>query len=262
MHARASSLLPEVKAIVLAAGELLHEHHARPRAVRLKGRIDLVTATDVAVEEFLKERLGACLPEADMLAEESASRLTPPECCWIIDPVDGTTNFAHGLPLVGISVGLWHRGEILLGVVNVPLIGECFSAVRGQGAFCNGVRLAVTGTDRLEEALVATGFPYEMEEELDGVLHRMRQVLPRTRGLRRCGAASVDLAWLASGRFDAFYENRLKPWDVAAGWLLVEEAGGLLTNFDGSPFSITGGEVLASNGKLHRAMSELIGCGT
>lgn len=290
------ALLSQVQDIVLASGRIVRERHAKPRNVRRKGRIDLVTDTDEAVEEFLKERLKDCLPGSVFLAEESAgtawdfledARLaagTPRDFsffstgeavaspagagasaipgkespCWIIDPVDGTTNFAHGLCLVGTSVGLWHKGEMLLGVVNLPLAGECFTAAKGQGAFCNALPIRVSAAADLNDALVATGFPYSIEEDLEAVLSRLRRVLPRVQGVRRCGAASVDLAWLAAGRFDAFYEDRLKPWDAAAGWLLVEEAGGRLSAFDGSPFSLARGEVLASNGLMHEAMTDLL----
>lgn len=243
------------------AGLLLREHHTRPRVVRRKARIDLVTQTDVAVEEFLARQLHKCLPEAAFLAEESSfgkQSLIPPDLCWIIDPVDGTTNFAHGLPLVGISVALWNRGRVELGVVNAPLLGESYSAVLGQGALLNGIPMAVSAVDSLEDALVATGFPYDIEAELPDVLGRMEKVLPAAQGLRRCGAASLDLAWVAAGRFDAFYENRLKPWDVAAGWLLVEEAGGRVSSFNGSPHRIERGETLATNGRLHTLLSALL----
>ncbi len=244
--------------IMRAAGDILWTHHSRPRTVSYKGRIDLLTETDLAIEHFLKAELGKCLPEADFLAEESAETLIPSDYCWIIDPVDGTTNFAHGLPLAAISVALWHQGRVEMGVVNIPLLGEMYCAVRGYGAFCNNVPITVSTTSTLGAALVATGFPYAIEEELPAVLARMKAVLPQVQGVRRCGVASIDLAWLACGRFDAFYENRLKPWDVAAGWLLVEEAGGRLTHFDASPHNISDGEVLATNGYLHSAMSELL----
>ena len=255
------ALFQDMRKVVHEAGLLLREHHARPRVVRHKGRIDLVTQADVAVEAFLTDQLHKCLPEADFLAEEGSSgkaSLVPSELCWIIDPVDGTTNFAHGLPLVGISVALWNRGRVEMGAVNAPLLGEFYTAALGYGAFCNGVPIVVSGTDVLNDALVATGFPYTIEEDLAAVLNRMEKVLPAAQGVRRCGAASLDLAWVAAGRFDAFYENRLKPWDVAAGWLLVEEAGGRVSGFDGSPHCMDRGETLASNGRLHAALSDLL----
>ena len=257
--ARAACVLPAVLDAALEAGALLKEHDTKPRSIRRKGRIDLVTETDLAIEELLMRRLRSCLPEAAFVAEESASSLDLPQTCWVIDPVDGTTNFAHGLPITGISIGLWHEGEALLGVVNVPLLNECYSAAAGRGAFCNGMPIGVSSAGSLEEALVATGFPYSIEADLSEVMGRMQKVLPKVQGVRRCGAASVDLAWVARGRFDAFYENRLKPWDMAAGYLLVREAGGCATRFDGGPFSLGGGEILASNGKVHEAMAALLG---
>lgn len=244
--------------VVHGAGRLLLEHHQKPRTIRHKGRIDIVTEADTALEAFLKDGLAPIVPQAGFMAEESAVSLDPGDCCWIIDPVDGTTNFAHSIPLTAISVGLWQQGEIVLGVVHAPLLGECYSAAKGQGAFCNGVSLRVSGTDSLEQALAATGFPYAIERELPAVMGRLSRVLPAVQGVRRCGAASLDLAWLAAGRFDVFYEDTLKPWDVAAGWLLVEEAGGAFTCFDGSPFILGKGEVLASNGRLHGPMKALL----
>ena len=244
-------LLPRVFAVMAEAGDLLREWHEKPRNVRLKGRIDLVTETDVAVEAFLCEKLKEVLPEAGFLAEESARSLELPSLCWVIDPVDGTTNFAHGLPFVGISVALAHEGVPVLGVVNVPLLNEMFHAVAGQGAWRNGKQISVSRTDRLEQSLGAMGFPYDVEGELPNVLARIEAFLPRCRGLRRCGAASVDLAWTACGRFELYFENRLMPWDTAAGILLVQEAGGRVTHFDGSPVELLRGEVLASNGRVH-----------
>ncbi len=243
------------------AGDLLREHHERPRNIRLKGRIDLVTETDLAVEAFLRQELGALLPEAGILAEESAIGLDMPPLCWVVDPVDGTTNFAHGLPLVGISVALVHQGEPVLGAVHTPLLGELFHAVAGGGAFLNGRPITVTATEGLGSALGATGFPYEICEELPRLLARLEAFLPRCRGLRRCGAASVDLSWVACGRFDLYFENRLKPWDMAAGVLLVREAGGLVSDFSGGRFKIGRGEILASNGRVHGPCLKLLrGC--
>lgn len=256
-----ADILPMALDVVLASGAIVRDHHSRPRKIRRKGRIDLVTETDLAVESYLKDHLSNVLPGVSFIAEESAKTLEPSGTCWIIDPLDGTTNFAHGLPLVATSVALWHEGQVALGIVNAPLLGECYHAVRGKGAFARiagkDEKMSVTVTGALEEALVATGFPYDIEKELSGIIRRMQSVLPKSRGVRRCGAAALDLAWLAVGRFDCFYETCLKPWDMAAGWLLVEEAGGRLSHFDGSPQSVTSGEVLATNGRLHDEMIRL-----
>lgn len=250
--------LPRILEIIRESGALIMDHWRKPRNIRLKGRIDLVTETDLAVEAFLKERLKDVVPGATFMAEESATSRTPHGTCWIIDPIDGTTNFAHSLPFVATSVGLWHEGRVMLGVVNAPVLGECFWAVRGGGAFCNGEPLCVSDREPLEQAVVATGFPYTISEDVDTVLARLRKALVTTRGVRRCGAAAIDLAFVASGRFDAFYEADLKPWDTAAGWLLVEEAGGRVTGFDGAPYDFSNEGILASNGRVHEAMREVL----
>lgn len=250
--------LPRILEIIRESGALVMEHWRKPRNIRLKGRIDLLTETDLAVEAFLKERLKDVAPGAAFMAEESATSREPRGTCWIIDPIDGTTNFAHSLPFVATSVGLWHEGRVELGIVNAPVLGECFWAVRGGGAFCNGDPLSVSDRAPLEQAVVATGFPYTIQEDVDTVLARLRKALVTTRGVRRCGAAAIDLAFVASGRFDAFYEADLKPWDTAAGWLLVEEAGGRVTGFDGAPYDFTNEGILASNGLVHEAMREVL----
>lgn len=245
--------------IVRQSGEIVREHWARPSNVRHKGRIDLVTQTDLAVETFLKEKLAGLVPGAGFLAEESSSAEQRPEgLCWIIDPVDGTTNFVHRIPQVGTSVALWNNDHVELGVVNVPMMDECFSAVRGGGAFCNGAPMAVSRAETLTDALVGTGFPYDFTGRLEKILERLALVLPKSQGLRRIGAASVDLAYVACGRLDVFFEAGLKPWDFAAGLLLVEEAGGRVTNLRGESMRF-GDALLATNGLLHGQAVELLG---
>lgn len=243
--------------IVKKSGEIIRSAHGKPHMIRHKGPIDLVTETDVAVENFLKEHLAPIVPEAAFLAEESAAELSIPETCWIIDPVDGTTNFAHDLPLTGTSAALRIKGEVTLGIVNAPLLGECYVAEKGRGAYLNGRPIAVSGVRSCSEALTATGFPYAIARQADAVLQRLRPVLRTCQGVRRCGAASLDLAWVACGRFEAFYEEDLKPWDTAAGWLLVTEAGGRVTSIDGSTFA-PGCSILASNGLVHEEMLRLL----
>lgn len=257
MNRHISPFAAAALAIVEEGGAIMRANHARPHTVRHKGRIDLVTETDFAIEAFLKERLAPLTPEAAFLAEESAESLDLPDTCWIIDPVDGTTNFAHGLPLTVISVAYRREGELVLGIVNAPLLGECYVAEKGKGAWRNGEHIAVSAVESCENALVATGFPYDIASRTDEILDRLRPVLAACQGVRRCGAAALDLAWTACGRFDAYYEDGLKPWDMAAGALLVREAGGRVTGMDGSPLVI-GTHVLASNGLLHEAMKELL----
>ncbi len=252
------ALLADVTAIAHDAGTIILDHARKPRDIHHKGRIDLVTATDVAVEEFLCAKLGALLPGSHFLAEESSPDASLLENTWVIDPIDGTTNFAHGLPFVGTSIGLWRDGDIALAIVNAPLLGTCFTAIKGHGAFQDGNPLKVSPTRELLHSVIATGFPYSMEKELPGLLRRMGRVLSRTQGVRRYGAASLDLAYVAAGHYDGYYERCLRPWDIAAGWLLVREAGGVLTRTDGSQFQLHAHDVLATNGIIHGELQQLM----
>ena len=247
-------VLDDVLAIAHSAGDILRDHAAKPRDIHFKGRIDLVTATDIAIEAFLRERLTALLPESSFLGEEGSPNSALQGYTWVVDPVDGTTNFAHGLPYVAISIALCRDGEVLCGIVNAPLINECFTAIRGKGALRNGTPMRVSSAGILEHALVATGFPYSMERELPGLLARLGRVLSASRGVRRYGSAAIDLAYVAAGHYDGFYERRLNPWDVAAGWLLVTEAGGSVTRTNGKPFLLSAHDILATNGRIHEEL--------
>ncbi|MCA1985645.1 MAG: inositol monophosphatase [Desulfovibrio sp.] len=273
----AQALAPGLLECVRQAGDLIRAAWHQPSTVQHKGRIDLVTETDLAVEAALKASLTALCPQVDFLAEESADGVDRAAVlagpCWVIDPLDGTTNFAHRLPFVAVSVGLWTGSGVDLAAVYNPVLDEMFHAVRGGGAFRNGRPMAVSGAARLQDSLVCTGFPYASAEDaalaarLAGWIQRM---LATTRGLRRYGAAALDLAYVAAGHYEAFYELGLKPWDVAAGWLLVEEAGGRVTPIPpilpipgspGSPdspvpFTLDAPSILATNGQVHQAMLE------
>ncbi len=251
-------LLQKVRAAALKAGEIMLADRKRPGRVMFKGRIDLVTETDLAVETFLKEELGRLLPEADFLAEESASQNGLSSLTWVIDPLDGTTNFAHGLPFVATSIGLWRQDRMVLGVVNCPFLNECFSARRGGGAFLNNEPIAVSETASLERSLVATGFPYAFENRHELLMARLGKVLPLSQGVRRCGAAAIDLAYVAAGRFDAYYEGWLAPWDAAAGWLLVEEAGGRVSDLSGAAYNIFAPHILAGNKHVHEELGSVL----
>jgi len=253
------SLLAEVRSVVAEAGERIRTDFTAPSGIRHKGRIDLVTATDLAVERLLTARLTALLPGSTVLGEETSGQARLDGPTWIVDPIDGTTNFVHGFPFVCTSVALYDGGEVVLGVVNAPILGQCFCAGRGLGAFCNDVRLAVSAVSALEDSLVATGFPYTVRENMDELLPDMRAVLNATQGIRRPGSAALDLAFLAAGRVDAYYEIGLHPWDVAAGWLLVTEAGGRVGTYrpDG-PYQLGAFRILATNGRLHPAMAALL----
>ncbi|EFL51823.1 inositol monophosphatase [Solidesulfovibrio fructosivorans JJ]] len=255
-----TEILFPMRAAVAAAGERIRDDFANPADVRHKGRIDLVTATDLAVEALLKEQLADILPEATFLAEETASVADMSGLTWIIDPVDGTTNFAHGFPFVCTSVALYDGPTALAGCVYAPILGQFFWAGRGLGAYCHDERIHVSGTAEPIAALVATGFPYAIRENLDEITADLRTMLAETQGIRRPGSAALDLAYVACGRVDAFYEMALNPWDVAAGALLVTEAGGTISSYRPSrPYALGDFRILASNTRLHDAMLTLLG---
>lgn len=253
-------VLPKTLQIVRDAGKIIAQNWTRPHEITHKGAIDLVTETDRQVEDYLHKHLGQLLPEAAFIGEESAKDLNIPAdkpLCWIVDPVDGTTNFVHRQPPVSVSVALCEEGVPVVGVVDAPMLQECFYAARDSRAFCNGEPVEVSAVTNLSDAVVATGFPYDVSASLDDILRRLARVLPATQGLRRLGSAAIDLCWVACGRLDAFYEAGLKPWDMAAGWLIVLEGGGQLSDFAGRRFD-WGRSVLASNGKIHADMVNLL----
>ncbi len=244
----------------LLGGEVLKERYGEPHQVRMKGEIDLVTEADLASEKLIVDFLQKQTPEVNILAEESAEKDYKLEdgSTWIIDPLDGTTNFAHGFPVFAVSIGLMADGIIKAGMVYCPLQEELFVAWQGGGTWLNGNRVRVSETDTLISSLVATGFPYDIRHNLGNIMLWLGRFLPVVRDIRRAGAAAVDLAWVSCGRLDGFYEQSLKPWDCAAGWILVEEAGGRLSDFRGNDFSPFVPELVASNSRLHQLMLELL----
>ncbi|WP_415712974.1 inositol monophosphatase family protein [Maridesulfovibrio sp.] len=252
------TLLEKATAAVLEAGEIIREAYNKPKKIKHKGRIDLVTETDLAVENFLKVKLSELLPDSSFLAEETSGNAELIDRTWIIDPLDGTTNFAHGLPMIATSVALWNEGQVQIGIVNLPILNEVFVAVRGGGAFMNGEQIHVSDCDSLEESLIATGFPYAIEEHVDFITDALSRVLVKTQGVRRPGAAAFDLAYTACGRYEGYYENALKPWDMAAGWLLVEEAGGRVTEYKEDEFNLYSPAILATNSRIHEKLRSLI----
>ena len=245
------------------AGQLLVERLGRISKVHNKGEIELLTESDLASEKLIIDRIKTSHPRHAILAEESGETNTASlaesrgEWKWIIDPLDGTTNYAHGYPCFCVSIALEHNGVLELGVVYDPMRDEMFSAERGQGAALNGRRIAVSQIDNLNRALLCTGFPYDVRERTEFARHFSNFIM-NAQAVRRDGAAAVDLAYVACGRFDGFWEEGLKPWDVAAGVLLIEEAGGKVTNYDGSPFSIYQPPILASNGLVHEGMIKVL----
>ncbi|WP_027722693.1 inositol monophosphatase family protein [Maridesulfovibrio zosterae] len=252
------NLLTKATAIVTEAGKIIKENSHKPKDIQHKGRIDLVTETDLAVEQFLKEELSKILPDSSFLAEETSGDADLVNRTWIIDPLDGTTNFAHGLPMVATSVALWENDQVVLGIVNLPILNEVFTALRGEGAFMNGQPIHVSDCDKLENSLIATGFPYAIEEHTEFILSALGKVLLQTQGVRRPGAAALDLAYLACGRYDGYYENSLKPWDTAAGWLLVEEAGGTVTEYGKGNYDLFSKNILATNGRMHDLLGNIL----
>ena len=242
------------------AGEVLRAGHGLLHAPERKGRIDLVTEYDRRAEQLILARLGERFPGHAILAEESGrqdARSAPVR--WLIDPLDGTTNFAHNYPFFAVSIGVEIEGELAAGAVFDPIRDEMFSAARGQGATLNDRPIRVSAIERLEDALLVTGFPYDVREHPERHLPDFRAFLERAQGIRRDGSAALNLCYLAMGRFDGFWEALLSPWDLAAGVLLVREAGGLVTTYDGGPLDLEGGEILATNHLLHTEMMAVLG---
>lgn len=243
-----------------AAGVVLRERYEGNVTVRAKSSaVDLVTDVDQVAETLILGRIREQYPDHRIFSEESlhdASVFAGDAPVWAVDPLDGTVNYAHGVPIFAVSVALLEGGRPVLGVIVDPMRGETFTAERGQGAFLNGRRLRVSQTVDLGQALLATGFPYSRATDPDNNLDAFDYLMPRTRGVRRVGSAALDMAWLAAGRFDAYWELGLQPYDWAAGWLLVEEAGGRVTDFVGRPWGIHDGpsRLAVSNALLHDAL--------
>ena len=246
---------PEIEPIVREAGALLMSYFHRRIGYEYKGDVDLVTEADRASEKFLGERLRSRWPEFGVLGEEGTRADMAAEYRWLIDPLDGTTNFAHGYPVFCISIALVRGEELLAGFLYDPTRCEFFSAERGEGAKLNGEIMRVSKVKRLSESLLGTGFPSHKRHKNPNI-HFYHQLTLRSHGLRRAGSAALDLANVAAGRYDGFWEFKLNPWDTAAGVLLVQEAGGTVTRFDGSLFRLSSEEVLASNGLIHQELME------
>ena len=241
------------------AGQLLLEKFDRNIKVSKKGDINLVTEADLASEALIIERIKSYYPKHSILAEESGNAVTNGEDTWkwIIDPLDGTTNYAHGYPCFCVTLALEHDGEIVIGITFDPTRNELFAAERGRGASLNNKPIRVSATETLGDSLIVTGFPYDFKRREDFSRH-LTQFLLNSRGIRRDGSAAIDMAYVACGRFDGFWEEGLNPWDMAAGVLLIEEAGGLVSGYDGSKFSIYSPPMVASNGLIHPQMLKVL----
>lgn len=237
-----------------SAGAVLRDHFGGVRQVAFKGTIDLVTEMDRRSEQIVVEHIRQAFPDHGILAEEGARIDSASGYLWVIDPLDGTTNYAHGYPQFAVSIGLEHAGEIVLGVVYDPLREELFSALRGEGAFLNGRKIAVSPTATLIRSLLATGFPYDRAVSAVNNLNCFNAMIMACQEIRRNGSAALDLCNLAAGRLDGYWEQKLRPWDVAAGSLIVREAGGAVTDLAGAPYAIRGDFLVASNGAVHEQM--------
>jgi myo-inositol-1(or 4)-monophosphatase len=245
----------------LAAGRVHRHHFRRPLDVRKKGPIDLVTAADLAAEQGFRLLIAARFPDHSVLGEEQAAGLTASptaRCRWIIDPLDGTTNFAHGLALFCVSLALEVDGRVEVAVVYDPIGEELFTAERGQGARLNGQPIRVSEREALIDGLLCTGFPYTVRDGRARQVEVFSSFLGQARAVRRLGSAALDLCYVAAGRFDGFWEEQLHPWDIAAGALIVQEAGGWVTSFSDEPVDLFRGQIVASNGRLHGPMLSVI----
>jgi len=260
-----TTFLPVAETIAREAGALLREFYRRGVRTEYKGDVDLVTEADRASEKLIVSRLHEAFPDHGVYGEEGTRSALDAEFRWYVDPLDGTTNFAHGFPAFCVVLGCERRaaglaadedGEMVAGVVYDPLRDEMFSAARGQGATLNGEAIHVSRAKLLQESLIATGFPSQKRHESPNV-HFYQEFTLRSHGVRRAGSAALDLAYVACGRLDGYWEFKLNPWDTSAGFLLVEEAGGKVTHFDGSPFTLDSRETFATNGLIHAEMQGL-----
>ena len=248
-------------AAVVRAGDVQMEHFGRGVRIDKKGAIDLVTEIDIAIEREFRKTIAERFPDHVVLGEEfeqRGDREDVPRFCWVFDPVDGTTNYAHGLPIFCSSLALEIDGQAVVGAVYDPTRRELYTAERGAGAWLNGVPLKVSAADTLIDSLLVTGFPYTVQQDAEELVGLFGEFLGKARAVRRLGSAALDLCYVAAGRLDGFWEQQLNPWDMAAGALLVQEAGGAVTSSVGAPFTSRSASVLATNGRIHGAMVDTI----
>ncbi len=251
IYITALSAIEKASAVVLKAHEL-------PKNTEFKGRIDLVTATDKESESIIINEIQKVFPDHDILAEESGAKSNQSNYKWIIDPLDGTTNFVHGYPSFGISIGVAHKDKLICGIVKELPVDNLYSAIEGQGAFCNGEPIKVSTVNSLERSLLVTGFSYNHDDKWSMNFELFKRFVDLTQGVRRLGAAAIDLCHVASGKVDGFWEFDLNPWDTAAGVLIVQEAGGTITKMDGTDFNINRPQLLATNGLIQQEMIGLL----
>ena len=251
-------LTTEVKAIATEAGALLLKGFNKPRKIRYKGRIDPVTEFDLKSEKLITKRILQRFPDHQILAEEGSAIGHRSDFCWIVDPLDGTVNFAHGFPIYAVSIAVSFKGEVVSGAVFDPERNELFWSARGSRAYMNRRVITVSREGNLERSLLATGFAYDIGTARKNNLGLFARMAKKAQGVRRPGSAALDLCWLAAGRIDGFWELKLHPWDTAAAILILANAGGKISRIDGRSYSVFDPDLLASNGRIHRAMASVL----
>jgi myo-inositol-1(or 4)-monophosphatase len=245
-------------AMAKEAGAFLKARCHDTHSVHYKGEINIVTEEDRLSEDMIVSRIRKHFPDHDILTEESKGIDRGSDYRWIIDPLDGTTNYAHGYPVFCVSIALEKKGDVILGVIYNPMLRELFVAEKNKGAFLNRKRLSVSGTSALSRSLLATGFPYDIRRNADNNMNYFIGMAVKAQAIRRAGSAALDLAYVSAGRFDGFWELKLHPWDTAAASLMIREAGGTLSDISGNPYQLSSSGIVASNGHVHRAMLRLL----
>ena len=252
-------MLDKIEIIAREAGAIVREGFGKNFQVEFKGNeTNLVTEIDKASEKAIVEYIRKEFPSHSILAEEGGDHKGDADFLWVIDPIDGTTNFAHGLPIFSVSIGVQKKGETAFGIVYDIMMDRMYMAEKGAGAFVNGEKLSVSKQNKLGQSLLVTGFPYDLRDNPGNIANIFNDFLMNSRAVRRLGSAAIDCCYVAAGVFEGFWEHNLHPWDVCAGMLLIEEAGGKVTNFDNNRFDIFGKRFLATNGLVHDDMLELI----
>lgn len=244
--------------VIKSAGYLLKDRFTEKHTIDYKGEIDIVTEADRMSERLIVSGIRSNFPDHDILTEESPGISTGSDYRWIIDPLDGTTNYAHGYPVYCISMALEVKGEVRLGIIYNPMLEEMFVAEKGQGVFLNDRPISVSTVEDLKKSLLSTGFPYDINQDSNNNISHFSNMACSAQAIRRAGSAALDMAYVAAGRFDGFWELKLKPWDTAAGWLMIREAGGTVTDMHGGEYHLESPHLLASNGKIHQAMIEVL----
>jgi myo-inositol-1(or 4)-monophosphatase len=252
-------MIEDIKYISKLAGEIIRNYFGKNFSVEFKSDIrNLVTQADKESERTIIDFIKKKYPSHGILAEESGSQSINSDYLWVIDPLDGTSNFAHGLPIFSVSIGLQFKEEIIMGVIYDIMRDKLYYAEKGSGAFRDNIKLSVSKNDKIEESFLVTGFPYNINENPENTFEKFIAMIKASRAVRRLGSAAIDFCYLAEGVFDGFWEVHLNPWDICAGKLLVEEAGGLVTDFNNNNINIHNKTILASNGKIHKQMISIL----